>query len=237
MPMERMPRKLLSGWVAATRPVGGQRYSYAKGVLAALTFAGIKTDTKTVSENWPAMAANKDEWNAMVDNLGLFHAGQSAEERGAARAPSSPLRAAADPFAPNGHMDSCLCRACCLRQQQRQRGPQQQQQQQQQTPIQSPHSRRLYPVVEAANSDEDSSSSDSSGGFLRNSSSSVTSGNDSSGGDSSDNNSDAGAVSGGDSPQRATWVAQRDARRPSYTTRGRAQRDRRERENENKSSE
>ena len=107
----------------------------------------------TVSENWPAMAANKDEWNAMVDNLGLFHAGQSAEERGAARAPSSPLRAAAGPFAPNGHVDSCLCRACCLRQQQRQRGPQQQQQQQQQAPIQSPHSRRLYPVVEAANSD------------------------------------------------------------------------------------
>ena len=98
---------------------------------------------------------------------------------------------------------------------------------------------RLYPVVEAANSDEDSSSSDSSGGFVRNSSSSssVTSGNDSSGGDSSDNNSDVGAVSGGDSPQRATWVAQRDARRPSYPTRGRVQRDRRERENENKSSE
>jgi hypothetical protein len=46
----------------------------------------------------------------------------------------------------------------------------------------------------------------------------VTSGNDSSGGDCSDNNSDAGAVSGGDSPQRATWVAQRDARRPSYPT-------------------
>ena len=60
--------------------------------------------------------------------------------------------------------------------------------------------------------------------------------NGSSGGDSSDNNSDAGAVSGGDSPQRVTWVAS-DARRPSYTTRGRAQRDRRERENENKSSE
>ena len=70
----------------------------------------------------------------------------------------------------------------------------------------------------------------SSGGFVRNSSS-ATSGNDSSDGDSSDNNSDAGAVSGGDSPQRATWVAQRDARRPSYPTRGRVQRDRREREN------
>ena len=58
----------------------------------------------------------------------------------------------------------------------------------------------------------------------------------SSGGDSSDNNSDAGAVSGGDSPQRAAWVPQRDARRPSYHTRGRVQRDRRERENENESS-
>ena len=65
----------------------------------------------------------------------------------------------------------------------------------------------------------------------------TTPGSGSSGGDSSDNNSDAGAVSGGDSPQRATWDAQRDARRTSYPTRGRAQRDRRERENENKSSE
>jgi hypothetical protein len=67
---------------------------------------------------------------------------------------------------------------------------------------------------------------------VRNSSSSATSGNGSSDGDSSDNNSDAGAVSGGDSPQRATWVA----KRPSYATRGRVQRDRRERENENRAA-
>jgi hypothetical protein len=64
---------------------------------------------------------------------------------------------------------------------------------------------RLFPVVghtHTHTSDEDSTSSISSGGFVRNSSSSVTSGNDSSDGDSSDNNSDAGAVSGDDSPQR-----------------------------------
>ena len=35
--------------------------------------------------------------------------------------------------------------------------------------------------------------------------------------------SDAGAVSGGDSPQRATWAAKR---LPPYPTRGRVQRDR-----------
>jgi lipopolysaccharide biosynthesis glycosyltransferase len=111
------------------------------------------------------------------------------------------------------------------------------QHQQRQKPVQSPHSRRLYPLVEAANSDEDSSGSSSSrGGFVRNSSSSsssATSSNDSSDGDSSVNNSDAGAVSSGDSPQRATWEAQRDARRLSYPTRGRVQRDRRESESEN----
>ena len=82
-----------------------------------------------------------------------------------------------------------------------------------------------------ADSDEDSSSS-SSGGFVRNSSSSATSGNGSSDGDSSDNNSDAGAVSGGGSPQR-TWVAKH---RPFYATRGRVQRDRRARENENRAA-
>jgi hypothetical protein len=80
--------------------------------------------------------------------------------------------------------------------------------------------RQLYPVVEAENSDEVSSSSSSStssssGGFVRSSSSSASSRNGSSDSDSSDNSSDAGAVSGGDSPQRATWVAQRDTRRPS----------------------
>jgi hypothetical protein len=67
---------------------------------------------------------------------------------------------------------------------------------------------------------------------VRNSSSSATSGNGSSDGDIGDNNSDAGAVSGGDSPQRATWVAQRDARLPSYPTRGRVKRQESKRERE-----
>jgi hypothetical protein len=64
----------------------------------------------------------------------------------------------------------------------------------------------------------DNSGGSSSGGFVRNSSSSAASSNDISDDDSSDNNSNAGAVPGGDNPQRATWVAQRDARRPSYPT-------------------
>ena len=112
-----MPRVLLSAWVAADRPAGGQKYSYAKGMLAALTFAGIATDTRTASENWPALAADKASWNAMCDNLGLYHSRLSPEARGAALAPSSPLRAAAAECLPNGHHSSCLCRACCQLQQ------------------------------------------------------------------------------------------------------------------------
>ena len=98
-----------------------------------------------------AMSADKDEWNTMVDNLGLCHAGQSAEERGAARAPSSPLRAAAAAAAPAA---SCATAAAA-----------------------SPAA--TTPAATATR-------------------------------DSSDNNSDAGAVLGGDSPQRAVRNTARD---------------------------
>jgi hypothetical protein len=44
-------------------------------IQAVRGFAGIATDTRTVSENWPALAADKASWNAMCDNLGLYHTG------------------------------------------------------------------------------------------------------------------------------------------------------------------
>jgi hypothetical protein len=229
MPMDRMPRVLLSAWVAADRPAGGQKYSYAKGMLAALTFAGIATDTRTVSENWPALAADKASWNAMCDNLGLYHSRLSPEARGAALAPSSPLRAAAAECLPNGHHSSCLCHACCQRQQRQAAQPltpaQQQRQQQQQTPPQPP------PAEEVNNSDGDSSSADDGRPqyFIRNSDSSATSGDDSSD-DSSFDSSGAGAESAGDSPQGKSDVVQSRQDGGFYPTRGRVAQNERDRE-------
>ena len=227
--MDRMPRVLLSAWVAADRPAGGQKYSYAKGMLAALTFAGIATDTRTVSENWPALAADKASWNAMCDNLGLYHSRLSPEARGAALAPSSPLRAAAAECLPNGHHSSCLCHACCQRQQRQAAQPltpaQQQRQQQQQTPPQPP------PAEEVNNSDGDSSSADDGRPqyFIRNSDSSATSGDDSSDGSSFDS-SGAGAESAGDSPQGKSDVVQSRQDGGFYPTRGRVAQNERDRE-------
>jgi hypothetical protein len=98
MSWDRTPRKLLSAWVAAPRPVGAPQYSYGKGMLAALAYAGIDTDTKTVSTNWPAMAIDKKTWNIMVEHLGDIHAQLPPQRRGASQAHSSPLRAKASPY-------------------------------------------------------------------------------------------------------------------------------------------
>lgn len=174
------------------------------------------------------LAADKASWNAMCDNLGLYHSRLSPEARGAALAPSSPLRAAAAECLPNGHHSSCLCRACCQRQQRQAAQPltpAQQQRQQQQTPPQPP------PAEEANNSDGDSSSADDGRPqyFIRNSDSSATSGDDSSD-DSSFDSSGAGAESAGDSPQGKSDVVQSRQDGGFYPTRGRVAQNERDRE-------
>ena len=97
MSMDRLPRKMLSGWVAAPRPIGAPQFSFGKGIYSALRYAGIKTDRMTVGTNWPEMAQNREAWSCMIDNLPALHAAQTAEQQGASRAASSPLRPAAPP--------------------------------------------------------------------------------------------------------------------------------------------
>ena len=42
--------------------MGAPKYSYGKGILAALRYAGFETDAEHVSEGWPEMAQNRAEW-------------------------------------------------------------------------------------------------------------------------------------------------------------------------------
>ena len=91
MTMDRMPRKMLSCWVAAERTSGGQRVTYGKQVLSALRYAGIDTDEQHVSTNWPRVV-EAGGWGALVENLDEIHAGLSPEQKGVAAAGSSPLR-------------------------------------------------------------------------------------------------------------------------------------------------
>ena len=91
MTMDRMPRKMLSCWVAAERTSGGQRVTYGKQVLSALRYAGIDTDEQHVSTNWPRVV-EAGGWGALVENLDEIRAGLSPEQKGVAAAGSSPLR-------------------------------------------------------------------------------------------------------------------------------------------------
>ncbi len=50
MPFERLPRRMLSAWVAAPRPAGGQLMTYGRSILRALDSFGIDRSS------WPALA-------------------------------------------------------------------------------------------------------------------------------------------------------------------------------------
>ena len=75
MPFDRLPRRMLSSWVAAKRPSGGQLMTYGRSVYKALDNFGISRET------WPALAADRVAW------LGAIHGSLLSDER--------PTRAAA----------------------------------------------------------------------------------------------------------------------------------------------
>ena len=93
MSMHRMPRKMLSSWVAAERTSGGQKITYGKQIQNALRYVGIDTDNKHVSTAWPEMVRD-GKWAAMVEKVDEIHASLSPDQKGAAAAGSSPLRTA-----------------------------------------------------------------------------------------------------------------------------------------------
>ena len=70
----RLPRWLLSSWVAHPRPVGAPNFTFGRGMRAALRYAGVS------AAEWPVLAENRVEWRRMVVELGL-----TDEEREALR--------------------------------------------------------------------------------------------------------------------------------------------------------
>ena len=63
MPFERLPRKMLSSWVRADRPIGAPQFTYARGLLKALGKAGI--DSKT----WHQLAQDREGWREKINIL------------------------------------------------------------------------------------------------------------------------------------------------------------------------
>ena len=63
MPFERLPRKMLSSWVRADRPIGAPQFTYARGLLKALGKAGI--DSKT----WHQLAQDREGWREKINVL------------------------------------------------------------------------------------------------------------------------------------------------------------------------
>ena len=66
MPFERLPRKMLSSWVRADRPIGAPQFTYARGLLKALGKAGI--DSKT----WHQLAQDREGCVAREDKCPPF---------------------------------------------------------------------------------------------------------------------------------------------------------------------
>jgi hypothetical protein len=58
MPMTRIPRKFLTGWVANPRPLGRPYMTWGHTLKKALKAFDIPTDF----EEWTALAKNRNEW-------------------------------------------------------------------------------------------------------------------------------------------------------------------------------
>ena len=60
MPYERLPRRMLSAWVATTRPSGGQLMNYGRTVYKAMAKMNIDAET------WPTLADDRSAWRAAI---------------------------------------------------------------------------------------------------------------------------------------------------------------------------
>ena len=60
MPYERLPRRMLSSWVPATRPKGCPEMTYGRTMYRAMELFGIDRAT------WPALAADRDAWRTLL---------------------------------------------------------------------------------------------------------------------------------------------------------------------------
>ena len=60
MSFDRLPRKLLSSWVAAPRPPGAPQFTYARGLHKALRKKSIDIAT------WHQLAQDQVGWRALI---------------------------------------------------------------------------------------------------------------------------------------------------------------------------
>ena len=60
MPFERLPRKMLTCWVASPRPRGCPQFTYGRGLYKALRRANIEKNS------WTALAMDRDKWRGMI---------------------------------------------------------------------------------------------------------------------------------------------------------------------------
>ena len=77
MPFERLPRKMLSSWVAAPRASGGQLMTYGRSIQKALDHFGIDRTA------WATLAADRAAWRDAIHG-GLLAGGRPT--RGSAAA-------------------------------------------------------------------------------------------------------------------------------------------------------
>ena len=69
MPFERLPRKMLSSWVAAPRQLGGQLMAYGRSTHKVLDALAIPF------QSWPTLAADRAAWRDAI-NGGLLNGGR-----------------------------------------------------------------------------------------------------------------------------------------------------------------
>jgi hypothetical protein len=65
MPMQRLPRRLLTGWVKHKRPVGGVRMTFGRTLNKALVSAGLSVDFDT----WCKTAQDRIKWRARINKI------------------------------------------------------------------------------------------------------------------------------------------------------------------------
>ena len=78
MPFERAPRRMLTSWVAAKRPAGGQLMTYGRSVYKALDHFNINRAT------WPVLAANRTTWREAIHGALLVSGRAGRPKRAAA---------------------------------------------------------------------------------------------------------------------------------------------------------
>ena len=63
MPMERLPRKMMSCWIDSKRPVGCPSFTYGRGLNKSLRKAGIEP------ADWHVLAQDREGWRVLINSV------------------------------------------------------------------------------------------------------------------------------------------------------------------------